>query len=86
MTHSILVLDRDDELLGALGRAAPHLEADMVAAHQTARAASEIATNNIKVLVAGPSILTSAGIRFLQQMHENKPDLITVLVASRERA
>lgn len=83
MTESILVLDRDAGLVEALGKAAPNLGASITPCHQTAAAAAELATGRVRVLVAGPSSLTAAGIRFLTRTHEEHPDVVTLLVTSK---
>jgi pilus assembly protein CpaE len=78
---SILVLDRNDELVEAFAKAAPKLGAEITACHQMARAASELESGTVRVLVAGPSLLSPSGIRFLQRAHEEHPDVVTILIS-----
>jgi pilus assembly protein CpaE len=81
MPDSILVLDRHDQLYEALRAADPRLQQELLACHQTARAAGELGSGRVRCLVAGPSMLTSTGVRFLQRVHEEHPDVVTLLVA-----
>jgi pilus assembly protein CpaE len=81
MADSILVLDREDHLYEALRQADPQLGEEMLPCHQTARAAAELESGRVRCLVAGPSMLTGTGVRFLQRVHEEHPDVVTVLVA-----
>jgi pilus assembly protein CpaE len=86
MAGRILILDRSDELGEAFRDAAPSLEGLIDVCHQSAKAEREIATGRYRVLVAGPSFLNPPGMRFLQKLHEEHPDVVSVLVASKEGA
>ncbi len=82
MTARVLVLDKGDELHRALSRALR--DEEVLACHQTAQAGRVLAERDIEVLVAGPSSLGPSGIRFLQHLHETRPDLIIVLVTTKD--
>ncbi|MGH2723195.1 MAG: AAA family ATPase [Actinomycetota bacterium] len=84
MSQSILVLERQDDLYQALLGAAPALQAELLPCHQTARASAEMASGRVRVLIAGPTMLTATGVRFLQRAHEEHPDVVTLLVAPKD--
>jgi pilus assembly protein CpaE len=83
MPGSILVLDKDTELFEALRRAAPQMRSELAVCHQTAKAAAEMASGTIRVLVAGGSTMTQNGVKFLQRAHEEHPDVVILLVAAK---
>ncbi len=84
MPARILVLDRDDDIAAACREAAPTLEGLVDVCHQSAKAERELATDRYRVLVAGPSFVTPTGMRFLQRIHEEHPEIVTLLVSSKE--
>ena len=84
MPGRILVLDRDDDVATACRNAAPNLEALVDVCHQSAKAERELATERYRVLVAGPSFVNPGGMRFLQRIHEEHPNVVTLLVSSKD--
>jgi pilus assembly protein CpaE len=84
MTARILVLDRDDEIADACRNAAPNLDGMIDACHQSAKAERELATDRYRVLVAGPSFVTPSGMRFLQRVHEEHPEVVGLLISSKD--
>lgn len=82
MPGTILIVDKHTALHAALANAAPRLRLEFVTCHQTAQASAELAEGRVRVLVAGPSCLTTAGMRFLRQVHEERPEIVTLLAAN----
>ena len=82
----VLVLDKGTELADAVTQAVPALAGGVEVVHQTAKAATALAGGRVGVLIAGPAFLTPTGLRFLQQAHERRPGLVTLLVTGRDGA
>ncbi|HEX9697015.1 MAG TPA: AAA family ATPase [Actinomycetota bacterium] len=84
MSASIVVLDHGEHLATAVARALPEHAASVAACHQTAQAVTLLGGDAIRVLIAGPSMVTAGGVRFLQSAHEARPDVVIVLVAPKD--